>query len=282
MESKKIFFGDTNKDVYLEIVDCESSEAVLSGDTGTASARPAVIICPGGGYFCVGTTEGMPVAEEFNKQGFAPFILNYSVMGNAYMDIEHPEDFPPVNDLSNAIQYLFDNADALNIISEEISIAAFSAGAHLALRYCLNKAKMSKDSKMNLRSIILVYPFLDLRYKVDKLKVSPDRSAEALFKLVAKRMFGNFPPTDKQYEMFSNIDLLKSLDEKAIQALPPIFIYHAKNDTMVPIQSSEDLIIVLKEKNVGFTAYICENGEHANPFYDPSWFTEAMRWYDSL
>ena len=43
-------------------------------------ARPAVIICPGGGYAMTSDREAEPVALRFNSLGFQAFVLRYSVM----------------------------------------------------------------------------------------------------------------------------------------------------------------------------------------------------------
>ena len=44
--------------------------------------RPAVLICPGGGYTMVSKDEGEPVALFFNRHGYHAFVLNYSVKIN--------------------------------------------------------------------------------------------------------------------------------------------------------------------------------------------------------
>ena len=45
----------------------------------TEELRPALIICPGGGYEYVSDREGKPVAKKFNSLGFSAFVLNYHV-----------------------------------------------------------------------------------------------------------------------------------------------------------------------------------------------------------
>jgi len=41
--------------------------------------RPAVIICPGGGYDHISKAEGEPIALSFCAKGFHSFVLTYSV-----------------------------------------------------------------------------------------------------------------------------------------------------------------------------------------------------------
>lgn len=42
--------------------------------------RPAVVICPGGGYTTLARKEGEPVALKINGMGYHAFVLQYSVI----------------------------------------------------------------------------------------------------------------------------------------------------------------------------------------------------------
>lgn len=44
-----------------------------------AHRRPAVVICPGGGYGMTSDREAEPVALKFLEKGFQCFVLRYSV-----------------------------------------------------------------------------------------------------------------------------------------------------------------------------------------------------------
>ena len=54
------------------ILDCELS-------LGQLQNRPAVVICPGGGYVYCSPREAEPVALRYAARGFHAFILRYSV-----------------------------------------------------------------------------------------------------------------------------------------------------------------------------------------------------------
>ena len=45
--------------------------------------RPAMVICPGGGYGMVSDREAEPVAKAYFAAGYHTFILRYSVMDGA-------------------------------------------------------------------------------------------------------------------------------------------------------------------------------------------------------
>ena len=54
------------------LLDCETA-------FGQHKTRPAVIVCPGGGYVYLSPREGEPVALRYASKGFHAFILRYSV-----------------------------------------------------------------------------------------------------------------------------------------------------------------------------------------------------------
>lgn len=122
-------------DAYL--LDCETTY-------GQAVARPAVVVCPGGGYLYCSPREGEPVALRYAASGFHAFVLRYSVGRDA-------ASFAPLKEISWAIGHIRDNASAWNINPEKIAVCGFSAGGHLAL-----SAGLLAENKPN--AMILGYP----------------------------------------------------------------------------------------------------------------------------
>ena len=96
--------------------------------------RPAVIICPGGGYTCVSANEGEPVAMFFNRHGYHAFVLRYSVK-------EHATWPNPINDFDEAMDLIRSKCEEWKIYSDKIAVVGFSAGGHLAAA----AATMSKN-----------------------------------------------------------------------------------------------------------------------------------------
>ncbi|MCE1197004.1 alpha/beta hydrolase, partial [bacterium] len=86
--------------------------------------RPAVLICPGGGYSFRSAREAEPIALQFNAAGYHAFVLHYSVAPR-----RHPL---PLLDVSRAMCLLRGRADAYRIHSGRIALCGFSAGGHLA------------------------------------------------------------------------------------------------------------------------------------------------------
>lgn len=106
--------------------------------------RPAVLVCPGGGYVYCSPREGEPVALSYAARGFHAFVLTYSTAQDA-------AGFAPLEEVSWAIGCIRENADAWRIDSNKIAVCGFSAGGHLAL-----SSGLLAENKPN--AMILGYP----------------------------------------------------------------------------------------------------------------------------
>ena len=119
------------------ILDCEIC-------LGQFKKRPAIVVCPGGGYMYCSPREAEPIALAYTARGFHAFILRYRVGWDA-------AGFAPLQEVSWAIGYLRENAEKWNIDPDKIITCGFSAGGHLAL-----SAGLLADNKPN--AMILGYP----------------------------------------------------------------------------------------------------------------------------
>ena len=106
--------------------------------------RPAVLVCPGGGYVYCSPREGEPVALSYAARGFHAFVLTYSTAQDA-------AGFTPLEEVSWAIGCIRENADAWHIDPNKIAVCGFSAGGHLAL-----SSGLLAENKPN--ALILGYP----------------------------------------------------------------------------------------------------------------------------
>ena len=123
------------------ILDCEIS---LGQDVN----RPAILVCPGGGYAYCSPREAEPVALRYAARGFHAFILRYSTGWDA-------ADFAPLKEVSWAIGYIREHAQEWHIDPERIATCGFSAGGHLALA-----AGLLGENKPN--AMILGYPAVNI------------------------------------------------------------------------------------------------------------------------
>ena len=88
------------------------------GDPGA----PFAIVCPGGGFSYVGSLhEGFPLALEISKKKYNAFVIRYRI------DSEQRA----TEDLAAAIAYIFRNAEALGVSTEDYSLWGGSAGARM-------------------------------------------------------------------------------------------------------------------------------------------------------
>lgn len=70
---------------------------------GQDTARPAVMICPGGGYVYLSPREAEPVAMAYAARGIHAFVLNYSLGWDT-------AGFAPLTELDWAIALLRSHA----------------------------------------------------------------------------------------------------------------------------------------------------------------------------
>ena len=119
------------------LLDCEIT-------LGQESDRPAVLVCPGGGYLYCSPREGEPIALSYAAKGFHAFVLRYSVGYDA-------AGFAPLKEVSWAIGYIRENAKKWHVAADKIAVCGFSAGGHLAL-----SSGLLAENKPN--AMILGYP----------------------------------------------------------------------------------------------------------------------------
>lgn len=119
------------------ILDCDLS-------FGQYALRPAIVVCPGGGYVYCARSEGEPVAMAYAARGFHTFVLRYSTGHDA-------AGFSPLQEVSCVIGYIRENAEKWHIDPQKIVTCGFSAGGHLAL-----SAGILGENKPN--AMILGYP----------------------------------------------------------------------------------------------------------------------------
>lgn len=182
-------FDDATLEGY--ILDCEIT-------LGQARNRPAIVVCPGGGYVYCSPREAEPIALAYAARGFHAFILRYST-GRACSGMA------PLKQVDWVIGYLRENAENWHIDPEKILTCGFSAGGHLALW-----AGLMAEHKPN--GMILSYPAV----MVPNVP-GPD--------YMLKLLLGKDTVTD---EDAAQLDLLSRIDKDA----PPVFLVATAEDML--------------------------------------------------
>lgn len=175
------------------ILDCEIS-------LGQEKNRPAIVICPGGGYLYCSPREAEPIALRYAARGFHAFILRYSVKWEA-------ANFAPLQEVSWAIGYIREHAEEWHIDRQKIATCGFSAGGHLALA-----AGLLAENKPN--AMILGYP-----------AVTVPNTPQTNFML--KLLTGRKDVTDEDAAYFS-------LENHITKDAPPVFMAATAEDSLSP------------------------------------------------
>ena len=87
--------------------------------------KPAILICPGGGYHICSDREAEVIALSYLKEGYQAFVLRYSLMEKS--------QFPqPLHDAEMALTLIRKNHVKWFLDPDKVAVIGFSAGAHLA------------------------------------------------------------------------------------------------------------------------------------------------------
>lgn len=252
-----------------------SANAVLTGflrDVTTEmpayNKRPAVVVCPGGGYTHCSTRESDPVAVRFMAAGYAVFTLTYSVEANA-------KHWQPMIELSKSILYVRRHAEEFGILPDKIAVCGFSAGAHLAACSGLlwdaapvQAATPAPRGENRPNAMILGYPVITA---------------------------GKYAHTGSFDTIAGRDEALRdtfSLEKRVRPDTPPVFLWHTVDDACVPVQNSLLLADALQENGVPYEMHLFASGIHGmstctrevntpDP-HNAHWMTLCLEWLDSV
>lgn len=195
--------------------------------------RPALVVCPGGGYGHLSPREADPPALSFFAMGYQVFILSYSLR-------EQASQLRPLHELGEAVKTIRQNSTLWHIDPEKIAVIGFSAGAHLAgsLGTLWNHpaAGLTEASKPN--AMILCYPVVTM---------------------------GEYAHVGSQNAVTGGDPLLcelLSLEKQITQDCPPVFVWHTVEDATVPLENTILLISALRKQQIPFECHIFPEGRH--------------------
>lgn len=230
--------------------------------------RPAVLICPGGGYHFNSEREAEAIALRFLPKGYNAFVLNYSV------EFHH---FPTqLREVAAAMELIHANAKVWNTDCNRIALMGGSAGGHLAAHYanCYDIPEVREvfpESKA-VNASILCYPVIT---------GDPAHRHTNSFRFLS----GHDEVTAEDVEKYS-------LQTKVTERTPPTFLWHTTEDDVVPVKNSIFYADALATHKVPFELHIYPHGWHGlstaddetNPPLEPkvahtaSWMDDLMKW----
>jgi len=238
-----------------------------------AQKRPAVLICPGGGYRFCSDREAEPLALRFAAMGYHAFVLRYSTyFGFAgystnfnYDEIKpipeiiHPS---PLRDLGKAMLIVKEHADEWLVDTNKIIILGCSAGGHLCAMFATNWYKpvlseyFNEDpEKFRPAAAILNYPLTDFAEINKHINDKATREQQKSFEIINLIVTGTAKPS---LDVLEEISPTLQVNEKT----PPMFIWTTQSDTIVPVQQILLLGTALANNGIPFEMHIFEEGVH--------------------
>lgn len=213
-------------------------------DFSEGRTRPAIIICPGGGYGHLSTREAEPVALQYLAADIAAFVLYYSVGEDA--------GFPRcLFEALTAVKTVRENAKEWHINPDQIAIGGFSAGGHLS-------ASASAYWNSELASVLGDKEMLKVNAAVLSYAVISAKSTENIN--CFKRLFGENLSEDQL--------LTASIEDHVTDAFPPTFVWHTATDQIVPAWHPLLIGRALYDHKIPFELHVYPRGPHGMALCD--------------
>jgi len=249
MRTQIISLHDDNPAIRLEAYWLHNSP-----EYQTNQLRPAIIVCPGGGYMGLSDREAEPIALRFMAHGYHAFILRYRVQ----------TAFPaPMLDLAQAIALVRRNAAEWFIDPNRIVVCGFSAGGHLAAslgvlwdKPLLTEPLSVDPQQIRPNALLLCYAVIEME-ALSHQSPPGDEGGQPVYDprdAIALALGGSHPSQAlrDQYR----------LDLHVSPATPPSFLWHTASDQIVPANNALRFAAGLAAHNVPYEIHVFENGVH--------------------
>jgi acetyl esterase/lipase len=267
--------------------------------------RPALIICPGGGYVNTSIHEGECVALQFVPKGYQCFVLDYSTLNQNPECCQYPQ---PLIELAKTIELVKIKSDEWYVDNDKIFLLGFSAGGNLIANYGNGYMNISKtlniaDSILKPTALILCYPALnwkteiknlnDYKKAIDMQQITGEKKVinvgEELAKQANQALFKTEKPSLEQME---SVSPYFHINKKT----PPTFIWHTVTDDMVSVEQIYEYVVALYKNNISHELHVFKRGHHglslANQFSSTKisnvneqvsqWVALATTWLDTI
>ncbi len=208
--------------------------------------RPAVIVCPGGGYSMLSPREAEPVVRKFFAAGMNVYLLRYTVKADA-------ANYAPLIQAALSIKLVRERAQEDNTDPNKVFILGFSAGGHLAgsagifwnlpvVRDAIGVSSGEAPEGINRPDgMLLCYPVI--------------LGNEFTHAGTRANFCGTTEPTEEDKARFS-------LNLHVDATTPPAFIWHTFTDAAVPVENSLELMNAMAKQEIPFEAHIYPHGIH--------------------
>lgn len=246
-------------DVTLSALLWEESPALQDA----SRPRPAILICPGGGYHTIATREADPIAFRFAGMGYHTFVLRYGL---------HQEGqclYPrPMLDIARAMLYIRDHAASWRLDAERIGLCGFSAGGHNALLYAVRWDQpfithhFSRPAA-DFRPALCIAGYAVVDYMGWPDEACQNEITRAVRDECRRGLFGTAIPDPEK--------LLEADPTRYVSAsTPPMFLWATAEDVKVPAANTLHMALALMRAGIPVETHIFESGEHGLALADPA------------
>ncbi|HYE97474.1 MAG TPA: alpha/beta hydrolase [Planctomycetota bacterium] len=206
-------------------------------------ARPAVVVCPGGGYGMLAKGhEGHDIAVWLNARGASAFVLTYRHAPR----YRHPV---PMLDVQRAIRTVRARAAEWRVDPARIGVWGFSAGGHLASTAATKFDDGRPDAEDPVERASCRPDFAILSYPVIAFgEPYTHRGSQ-------KNLLGD------KWEDPELVRLLSS-EKQVTERTPPCFLFHTTTDAPVPPENSLVFYQALRKAKVPAELHVYEQGPH--------------------
>ncbi len=222
------------------------------GEGSHRSPRPAVLICPGGGYQRLSfEKEGTEVARRLANQGVSAAVLMSRLPDESDASAASFPKLEVFADARRGLELLHASAAALRLDTARIGVMGFSAGGHLAML-------VSTDTALAVRpaAAALIYPVISM-----DAAWRHNGSARVLIGADAS------PATRRAFSGELRVDSLT----------PPTFLVSTIDDRVVPPRNALAYAGALDEARVPYAIHVFPKGGHGYGMYPHS---SAAVWFD--
>ena len=229
--------------------------------------RPAVIICPAGGYLSLAEDEAEYVALQFLAKGYQAFVLNYSI------GAPHARFPAPFLDLAAAVVCVRDRSSRYAINPERIAVVGLSTGGHVAsILGTLWQSSLFPDKRAKPNAMILGFPILDLAdFETQLLEKNPLYTH--FIEMMATATLGVKTFHSAETENWNSV---KAVSETTI----PTFIWSYLSDDMVAQKQITAFSKALKSHQIPHQTLVLPVGKHGEVVSktNTGWLESAIQW----
>ncbi|MFB9769247.1 alpha/beta hydrolase [Lactiplantibacillus modestisalitolerans] len=267
MQIKEIQLDEQNPNVTLTAYLLADSAETVKG-----KPRPAVLICPGGGYFSCSDREAEPIALQFNALGYHAFVLRYTVYQDgtlSFPDLSKPLPvkadrlYPhALRDLGRAVLTVKHHAQDWQVDPDQLVLCGFSAGGNNVGLYATNWNQPILTDYLNVTpaelkplAVIMGYPLTDYHLIMEDLKHKADPMDLAFIKASNVALVGEAEPDDATLTKISPAC-------QVTDQTPPCFIWTTAGDQLLSSRHSLRMAAALAAHHVPYELHVFEDGPH--------------------